>query len=155
MSTSIPYRIRPFTPADQAAARAVILLGLSEHFGLVDSTFNPDLDDITASYLAPGHVFLVAESSGNLVGTGALRIGKGPGGQIVRVSVARHLRRLGIGQALVTALLEVAQARGIVRVWMETNDDWHDAIRLYQRCGFQAFDHRQGCVYMKLGVSLK
>lgn len=45
--------IRPFTIHDQAAARTLILNGLGEHFGLIDETFTPDLNDITASYLVP------------------------------------------------------------------------------------------------------
>ena len=128
--------------------RALILAGLGDHFDHVDPTLNPDLDDITASYLVPGHGFLIAEVDGKLAGTGALRI-DGDAGQIVRVSVDRQFRRLGIGRALVAALLAAASARGLSRVWMETNDDWHDAIGLYRGCGFRPFDHRDGCIFME------
>ncbi|CAA9269377.1 MAG: hypothetical protein AVDCRST_MAG93-2561, partial [uncultured Chloroflexia bacterium] len=38
--------IRPFTPADQKAARDLVLDGLGEHFGWIDTSRNPDLDDI-------------------------------------------------------------------------------------------------------------
>ena len=142
--------IRPFVPADQAAARALILEGLGEHFGQVDPALNPVLDDIAGSYLARGHVFLVAEADGMLVGTGALRA-EGAEGQIVRVSVRHDLRGRGIGRALVMALLEAARTRGLDRIWMETNDDWHDAIGLYRQYGFREFDRRDGCVFMELG----
>ena len=144
-----PAHIRPFAPADQIAARALILEGLREHWGWLDPSLNPDLDDITASYLTPGHVFLVAESGRALAGTGALIV-DGDMGQIVRVAVHPQWRRRGIGHALVAALLEAARARGLARVWMETNDDWLDAIGLYRRCGFQEFDRREGCVFMAL-----
>jgi hypothetical protein len=69
-----PLLIRPFAPADQAAARALILEGLGEHFGQIDPALNPDLAEIAAFYLARGHLFLVAEADGMLVGTGALRV---------------------------------------------------------------------------------
>lgn len=141
--------IRPFVSADQPAVRALILDGLGDRFDYVDPTLNPDLDDITASYLVPGHGFLVAEVGAELAGTAALRVEAGAG-QIVRVSVARQFRRLGIGRALVAALLAVASRRGLRRVWMETNDDWRDAIGLYRGCGFRPFDHRDGCIFMEL-----
>lgn len=127
----------------------MILEGLAEHFGQVDPALNPDLADITGSYLALGHLFLVAEADGLLVSTAALRVDEAEG-QIVRVSVSQHLRRRGIGRALVAALLEAARTRGIDRIWMETNDDWHDAIGLYRHCGFREFDRRDGCVFMEL-----
>ncbi len=129
----------------------MILEGLGEHFGQIDPALNPDLAEIAAFYLARGHLFLVAEAEGMLVGTGALSV-EGAEGQIVRVSVCRHLRRRGIGGALVKALLKAARTRGLGRIWMETNDDWHDAIGLYRHCGFREFDRRDGCIFMELGL---
>lgn len=146
------FFIRPFTPADQVAARALILEGLAEHFGRADPALNPDLADIARYYPARGHLFLVAEADGRLAGAGGLCV-EGAAGQIVRVSVGRQHRRRGIGAALVAALLEAARARGLGRVWMETNDDWHAAIGLYRRCGFREFDRRDGCVFMELGLA--
>jgi putative acetyltransferase len=147
-----PIRIRPFAPADQAAARALILEGLREHWGWLDPDLNPDLDNIAASYTTPGHIFLIAEIERRLAGTGALEI-HGDSGQIVRVSVCPKYRRRGAGHALVVALLEAARARGLARVWMETNDDWGDAIGLYRQCGFREYDRREGCIFMELDLS--
>jgi putative acetyltransferase len=147
-----PVRIRPFAPGDQFAARALILEGLREHWGWLDPNLNPDLNDIAASYITPGHVFFVAESGQALAGAGALIIDD-DNGQIVRVAVHPQCRRRGIGQALVIALLDAARACGLVRVWMETNDDWRDAIGLYRRCGFREFDRREGCVFMAVDLT--
>ena len=97
-------------------------------------------------------MFIVAEIGQALAGTGALVIDD-DSGQIVRVSVIPRWRRLGIGRALVYALLEAARTRGLARVWMETNDDWRDAISLYRRCGFREFDHREGCVFMAFDLA--
>jgi hypothetical protein len=38
--------ISPFHPADQAAARTLILAGLQERWGHLDPRYNADLDDI-------------------------------------------------------------------------------------------------------------
>src|SRR5690242_11084261 len=102
--------IRPFIRADQAAARRLILDGLAEHFGWLDATLNPDLDDIWAHYVANGALFVVAEIDGVPVGTGAL-VPEGTGGRLVRISVAPAQRRRGVGRAVVDDLVRAARAR--------------------------------------------
>jgi len=141
--------IRPFTHADQDAARALILAGLGERFGFVDETRNPDLDDIAASYLALGHTFLVGEVAGVVVGTGALHFEPdGATCQLVRVSVRSDARRSGIARALVASLLTLARERGRSRVWVETDAPWRDAIALYERMGFRIYERRDGLVFL-------
>jgi ribosomal protein S18 acetylase RimI-like enzyme len=144
--------IRDFAPTDQVATRRLVLAGLGDHFGVIDETMNPDLDDIATHYLAPGHRFVLAERDGTLVGTGAL-IEESPGtGRLVRMSVDRAHRGRGIGRALVNHLLAAARARGYRRVVVETNDDWWDAIALYRACGFTEFDRHDGEIHMWLDL---
>ncbi len=145
--------IRPFAPTDQAAARSLILRGLAEHFGTLDATLNSDLDDIGAAYPAAGHVFVVAEVAGETVGTGALVADEYGVGRLVRMSVAPLHRRRGIGRALVAHLVGLARARGDRRVHVETNDDWHHAVRLYQSCGFVEVARAGGEVHLTLELS--
>lgn len=128
--------IRPFSPADQQTAHALVNAGLGEHFGHVDPRYNPDLDDIAASYISKGHIFVVATLAGALVGTGALVIEGARTGRLVRMSVAPEQRGNGIGRALVYHLVGVARQRGLERINVETNRDWEDAKGLYRACGF-------------------
>lgn len=107
MANQSALTIRLFQPADQAATRQLILTGLGEHFGVIDSSRNPDLDDITAAYVLPGHYFAVALVGDRLVGSGALvgePFGAEPTGRLVRMSVDREHRRQGVGKALVEHL---------------------------------------------------
>jgi ribosomal protein S18 acetylase RimI-like enzyme len=145
--------IRAFAPSDQVAARRLILEGLGEHFGAVDETRNPDIDDIAANYIDRGRLFLVAEDVLGLVGTAALVFEDGVAAQVVRVSVAPRWRRRGLAKALVMRLIETGRTHGLVRLWMETNDDWEPAISLYRACGFVPHDHRDGNIYMELALS--
>lgn len=148
-----PVVLRPLRPADQPAARALILAGLAEHFGALDPTMNPDLDDLAASYVARGACFLVADDAGQIVGTGALTA-EAPGvGRIVRMSVRRDRRRGGLGRALVAALLAEARVRGDAAVLVETNRDWHAAIGLYERCGFRKVARDAECVHLSYTIS--
>lgn len=145
--------IRPFTTHDQTSTRALILAGLSDHFGTLDERLNPDLNNIAANYVCSGSQFIVAELGSEIVGSGAL-ITETPGtGRIVRMSVARHHRGRGIGRALVNHLLDAARARGDRRVVVETTDDWADAIGLYRACGFTQFDHRDGDIHLCLELT--
>jgi len=80
--------------------RRLILTGLGEHFGWIDETRNPDLDDIAAHYTERGHTFVVAEMHGEIVGAAALKTEDETTGRIVRMSVAQSHRRQGIGRAL-------------------------------------------------------
>lgn len=138
--------IRPFQPHDQEAARRLILEGLRQHWGFLDESKNPDLDDIAASYA--GGVFLVAYLGGELVGTGALLPEEGPRGEpaarLVRMSVAAHYRRQGIGGRILQALLEQARARGYRRVFLETTATWDDATAFYRAHGFRPLGIRDG-----------
>ena len=144
--------IRPYTRADQAAARRLIRGGLAEHFGLLDETLNPDLDDIWAHYVANGALFVVAEIGGVPVGTGAL-VPEGSGGRLVRISVAPEQRRRGLGRALVDHLVGAARARGWPQVLVATNHDWYDAIALYQRYGFREYARDAEEVHMVLDLA--
>jgi deferrochelatase/peroxidase EfeB len=47
----IPH-VRDFKRQDQENARLLILAGLGEHFGFVDETINPDIEDIEKNYIA-------------------------------------------------------------------------------------------------------
>jgi GNAT superfamily N-acetyltransferase len=144
--------IRPFEPRDQAAARRLILHGLGEHFGYIDETLNRDLDDIASSYLALGHLVVVATGGGVLVGTGAL-VGEGERvGRLVRMSVRRSSRRQGVGRALVHRLVAEARQRAYVRLLVETNASWDDAVGLYRSCGFVEHTRTEGLVELALDL---
>lgn len=142
--------IRPFQPSDQAAARQLILNGLGSHWGWIDETLNPDLDDIYAHYVTPGHLFVVAEKAGEIIGTGALmQEGKGVS-RMVRISVSTSHQRQGIGRQLVAHLVYQAWVRGDQRIVVETNLDWWDAIGLYVNAGFTEYTRDEESVHMHI-----
>ncbi|HEX8680722.1 MAG TPA: GNAT family N-acetyltransferase [Ardenticatenaceae bacterium] len=143
-------KIRLFQPEDQEVARDLILSGLGEHFGYIDPSYNPDVDDIGANYVTAGQTFVVVERDGVLVGTGALLVHNEEVGQLVRMSVHQGQRRQGLGRALVSHLLQIARGRGLRKVIVETNNDWYDAIGLYERCGFVEYGRDEISVYMEL-----
>ena len=145
-------QIRPFRPLDQEVVKKLILEGLGEHFGRINPDLNPDLNDIHVSYVEAGHYFVVAEIEGEIVGTAALITESPEVGRIVRVTVSQKQRRSGIGRQLVKHLMNKAIKKGFSQILVETNHDWFDAIRLYQRCGFEEYDRDEESVYLSINL---
>lgn len=145
-------RIRPFRPSDQEVVKKLILEGLGEHFGRINPDLNPDLNDINKTYIQAGHNFVVAEIGGEIVGTAVLITEAPNAGRIVRVTVSPKQRRSGIGRQLVQHLLSKAAEKKFSQIVVETNHDWYDAIRLYERCGFLEYDRDEESVHLSFNL---
>lgn len=85
-------------------------------------------------------VLLAARSqqdlSNSLVGVIAVR-GQQDEATLNWLSVLPEFRSRGIGRSLVTAAVRAAQIRDLKSLQLQTLSTWSDAIRLYERCGFQ------------------
>lgn len=142
--------LRPFRPEDQEQVKALILAGLGEHWGFIDPTRNPDLNDIPSTYA--GAVFLVAWQDGKVVGSGALVPRREGLAEIVRMSVAAAQRRQGIGRRILEQLIEHARALHIRQVVLETTATWQEVIEFYLRFGFRITHYAGGDVYFALDL---
>ena len=147
------FQIRSFKASDQQATRELILAGLGEHWGWIDETLNPDLDDITSNYLQNGYTFLIVESDDEIVGTGALITKANGTGRIVRMSVSKIHRRKGIGRAIVEHLLDAARSKGFSKVVVGTELEWNDAIGLYEQCGFSEYERAESGVQLSITLN--
>jgi putative acetyltransferase len=70
--------------------------------------------------------------------------------EIVRMSVARDLRRCGLGRTILARLVETAKAAGFERIVLETTETWQEVIAFYLRFGFEVSHHQDGDVYFKM-----
>jgi ribosomal protein S18 acetylase RimI-like enzyme len=134
-------KIRPFHPDHQAAVKNLVLDGLVEHWGFLDETKNPDLEDIAAAYA--GGTFLVAWVNGEIAGTGATLPRSETVVEVVRMSVSQKFRRQGIGVQILQELCKHAAKNGYKKVVLETTKTWQGVIAFYQQYGFQ-FTHYDG-----------
>lgn len=121
---------------NQAEVRALILGGLAEHWGSVDASLNPDLDDMVATY-GSGRTVLVRDPSGVLIGTGTVVPRGADRAEILRMSVSPAARRTGIGRRIVEELVMTAAGWGVSVVVLETTSTWTEVIDFYLRCGFE------------------
>ena len=132
--------IKPFESEDQEAVQNLIIAGLAEHWGEIDPTLNPDLNDISANYADA--TFLVAWSDGRIIGAGALIPKSGQVAEIVRMSVAADMRRQGVATKILDRLCQEAQCLGFQRIILETTSTWYEVIEFYKRFGFRITHHQ-------------
>ena len=148
----MPIRVRRFVPSDQSQCRAVILEGLAEHFGFIDESRNPDLNDIQGSYLAVGNDFYVALVGGQVVGTVGLLFEPGRA-RIVRMSVAKLHRKQGIATALLNKCMAAARKGGLPELVAFTEPHWSDAVGFYTASGFKQLGMDEEDIHLGLRVT--
>jgi GNAT superfamily N-acetyltransferase len=87
-------------------------------------------------------VTYVAEDGDHWVG---LVTGRAEAGRfdLFAMFVEPEARRRGIGAALVESVVEWAKARGAPRLYLGVTATNHDAIALYERCGFRSTGTRR------------
>jgi putative acetyltransferase len=124
--------------------QVVALLGALDSY--LAGLYPPEANHLlsVAELLAPDVAFFAAWQRGRIVGTGAVRRMPGSGatqgqayGELKRMFVEPALRGQGIAYRLVSTLEAELRARGIGVALLETGRDQHEAVRLYQRCGYQ------------------
>jgi putative acetyltransferase len=124
--------------------QVVALLGALDRY-LAD-LYPPEANHLlsVAELLAPEVDFFAAWQEGRIVGTGAVRRMPGsaatagqPYGEIKRMFVEPALRGQGVAYRLISALEDALRRRGIGVALLETGRDQHEAVRLYQRGGYQ------------------
>jgi N-acetylglutamate synthase-like GNAT family acetyltransferase len=145
----VSFVVRRFDPCDQFECRQTILNGLAEHFGFIDESRNPDLDDIEKAYLAAGSDFYVAECEGHIIGTAGLLLEPGRA-RIVRMSVAKSHRKRGVATALLDKCILVAKDRGLPEIVAFTEPQWPDAVGFYTACGFKQFGGDDEDIHLRL-----
>lgn len=88
-----------------------------------------------------GGSFLVARLGGRPVGCGALRPMADGAGEVKRMFVVPEIRGRRIGSRILEALEESARGAGYSRLRLETGTRQPEALRLYQRSGYESIDN--------------
>jgi GNAT superfamily N-acetyltransferase len=138
-------RIRPITPADVPAVVRLVAAVLEEHgfaaqMGGVGGAggVERDIGEASTRYGASGAGFwvAVAEDSGEVIGTVAVRPKEGRTCEIKRLYLRADRRGAGLGQALYAHAEAFARRCGYERIWLDSSRRFARAHRLYERNGF-------------------
>jgi len=103
------------------------------------SLYEPEANHILSveELLAPDVTFLAAWRGDQVVATGAVRRKAGADyGEVKRMYVAPALRGQRIGARLLSALETVLRSQDVMLARLETGAAQHEALRLYERCGY-------------------
>lgn len=123
--------------------QAVAALGRLDAY--LASLYEPEANHILTvqELLAPEVAFYAAWQGDRLVGTAAVRRMAGepstdgePYGEIKRMYVEPELRGLRVGRRLIEAVEGSLREAGVALALLETGSDQHEAVRLYERCGY-------------------
>lgn len=117
-------------------ARELVLKGLEERFGFIDTSYNPDLRNIIQSYTHEGAVFLVGIYDRRVVCSGAISFETPNVGRVGRMSVLKEYRRAGVAKRMIHCLESWAIQYGYQQLVLETNNEWHNAIEFYKGRGY-------------------
>jgi len=99
--------------------------------------FETELRDLPGEYAAPRGRLLLAWHGEVPVGCVALRAAGGERCEMKRLFVRAGTRGLGVGRALVEAVLDAASAIGYAQIVLDTLPMMADAQRLYETFGFR------------------
>jgi ribosomal protein S18 acetylase RimI-like enzyme len=134
-----PFRLAQARHAQEIATAAVLFREYADWLGIDLSFqgFEAELASLPGKYAPPtGALILAYSPEGEAVGCVAVRPLEGRVCEMKRLYVRPAARGLGIGAALVAAVIESAQALGYTEMKLDTLPSMSEAFALYQRFGF-------------------
>lgn len=134
-------RIAPAGAADmEAAAQLICQYAASLPVDLNRQGFADEIASLPGPYAPPGGALLLAFRDGEALGSIALKRLTPQVGEIKRLYVAENGRGLGIGKALVAAILTEAGRIGYREIKLDTLPHMREAIALYKSFGFEPIE---------------
>lgn len=134
--------VRKIVPADSPAMARIIRTVMPE-FGAGGAGFaihDREVDDMYRAYQSPGATYFVCEVDGEIVGGGGvaqLQGGDSDTCELKKMYFLPQARGKGSGQAVLTRCLEAAKDLGYAFCYLETFNTMHQAMKLYERNGFE------------------
>lgn len=135
--------IRPIEPKDNVAIASIIRTALEEFGANKPGTvyFDASTDDLYSLFKnQAGSVYFVAEEDGSLLGGAGIFPTEGlPSGvcELVKMYLAKAARGKGLGQKMISHVMNWAKENGYQTVYLETMPELSKAVKVYEHFGFQ------------------
>lgn len=146
MKTSLEnITIRTISPADNQELAAVIRATLKEFGANRPGTvyFDPTTDQLFELFQTPNSFYQVAIHDDHVIGGGGLFHSDGlPSDtcELVKMYLLPAYRGIGLGSKLIQDCLDKAAELGFKNVYLETMPELKEALRTYEKFGFQYLD---------------
>lgn len=119
--------------------------------------YDPELDHLSQYYAEKSHerVYFIAEAeTGEVVGGIGMELFAGFDrcGEIQKLYVSEKRKRQGIGQNLLEKVQTYAKDKGMQRLYLETHSNLQEAVRLYERNGYQKIDRPEEVVHSTMDL---
>jgi putative acetyltransferase len=140
--SAAPPRLRPITPADDAAVASIIRTVMPE-FGARGPGFaidDPEVDWMSRAYAGPRAAYYVVERDGRVLGGGGIAPLTGGDESVCELRKMYFLpevRGLGLGETLLRRCLDTARSLGYRTCYLETLGGMDAAVALYEKLGFE------------------
>lgn len=134
--------IRPIQPSDNKDLAVIVRNTLAEFGAARPGTvyFDSSTDALFELFRMPQSAYFVAESDGKILGGGGIFPTEGlPEGtcELVKMYLLPEARGIGLGRTLIEKCLDTARKLGFQQVYLETLDELHLALKIYQKFGFE------------------
>lgn len=131
--------IRPASQADAAAVTACVCAAYQRYIQRIGKQPGPMLEDY--STVIHEHQVHVAERGQHILGVLVL-VETSEGLLIDNVAVDPSSQGIGVGRHLLEFAEAEARRRGLLSIYLSTNEKMTENQELYSRIGYVAFDHR-------------
>jgi putative acetyltransferase len=135
-------RIRTIEPTDNAAIATIIRSTLAEfganHPGTV--YYDAETDYLFELFQEPRAIYFIAMMNDEMAGGGGIYPTKGlpeDTCELVKMYLLPVARGKGIGKMIIDKCLEQATALGYKNIYLETMPELQQAIKVYEKFGFQ------------------
>ncbi|HCW46528.1 MAG: GNAT family N-acetyltransferase [Mixta calida] len=151
IASDTSLRIRPITLADNPHI-AQVIRHVSAEFGLTAdkgyTVSDPNLDHLFELYSETNSAYWIIELDGKVAGGGGiapLQCSAPDICELQKMYFLPQLRGRGVAWQLAQQAFDFARARGFKRCYLETTASLTQAIRLYEKLGFEHIDGPLGC----------
>jgi ribosomal protein S18 acetylase RimI-like enzyme len=137
-SSSDEFAISPARTAIELTSAAALFRAYAKSLpvDLGPQGFSQELKSLPGVYAPPEGELLLAKRGDHVLGSIALKALAPQVGEIKRLFVRPQARKLGVGKALVTAILKTASERSYREVKLDTLPEMTSATALYKSFGF-------------------
>lgn len=138
--------IERYTDIHKNAVADLILSIQNTEFGIpITLALQPDLNAIPEFYQTNNGNFWIAKIGDEILGTIALLDIGNRQGALRKMFVRKDYRgkEFGVGQKLLTTLLEWSRSRGITEIFLGTTEKFIAAQRFYEKNGFKEIQKKE------------